>query len=46
MAWSSVVIFDLVGVVMTLVKKIQINRRGGKDLTLTNVLIRDGKNAL
>jgi len=36
-------IFDLVVVVMTLVKTIQINRRSGKDRTLTHVLIRDGE---
>ena len=43
MAWCGVMIFDLIVVVMTLVRTIQINRRSGKDRTLTHVLIRDGK---
>lgn len=42
-AWSTIVIFDLVVVIMTLVKTITINRQSGKDCTLTGILIRDGK---
>lgn len=42
-AWCSVLIFDLIVVVMTLVKTVQINRRSGKEHTLTHVLMRDGK---
>ncbi|KAF9652457.1 hypothetical protein BDM02DRAFT_2748113 [Thelephora ganbajun] len=41
-AWCGVVVFDLVVVIMTLVRTIQINRRSGKDRTLTHILIRDG----
>ena len=43
-AWCAVIIFDLVVVVMTLVRTIQINQRSGKNRTLTHVLIRDGEN--
>lgn len=43
-AWSNIVIFDLVVVVMTLVRTIQINRRSVRDHTLTHLLIRDGEN--
>lgn len=43
MAWSTVMIFDLIVVVMTLIRTIQINRRSGKDHILTRALMRDGK---
>lgn len=42
-AWSTVMIFDLIVVVMTFVRTIKINRRSGKKHTLTQVLMRDGK---
>lgn len=41
-AWSTVMIFDLIVVVMTLVRTIKINRRSGKKHALTRVLMRDG----
>ena len=43
--WCGVMAFDLVVVVMTLVRTIQINKRSGKDRTLTQVLIRDGESS-
>ena len=43
-AWCGVMVFDLVVVVMTLARTIKINKRSGKDRTLTHVLIRDGEN--
>jgi hypothetical protein len=42
-AWSTVMIFDLVVIVMTLVRTIQINRRSGEKRTLKHVLMQDGK---
>ena len=42
-AWSTVMIFDLIVVAMTLVRTIKINRRSGKNRALTCVLMRDGK---
>ena len=42
-AWSNVVLFDFIVVIMTLVKVMQINQRSGKNHTLTHVLIRDGE---
>lgn len=44
-AWSGIVVFDLVVISMTLARTIQINRRSGRDRTLTRILIRDGKGA-
>lgn len=41
-AWSTVMIFDLIVVLMTLVRTIKINR-SGKHHALTRVLMRDGK---
>ncbi|KAF9788461.1 hypothetical protein BJ322DRAFT_635405 [Thelephora terrestris] len=41
-AWSTVMIFDLIVVVMTSVRTIKINRRSGKNHTLPRVLMRDG----
>ena len=43
MAWSNVLVFDLIVVMLTLAKTIKINRSSGGDRTLTHVLIRDGK---
>jgi len=40
--WGSVMIFDLVVIILTLVRTIRIKRRSGKDRSLTHVLIRDG----
>ena len=45
-AWCGPMVFDLIVVVMTLVKTIQIDRMSGRDRTLTHVLIRDGKSVL
>ena len=36
-------IFDLIVIVMTLVKTIRINRRSGGGQTLAHILMRDGK---
>lgn len=44
-AWGGAMTFDLVVVVMTLVKTIKINRRTGGGYALTRVLMRDGKSA-
>lgn len=42
-AWSTVMIFDIIVVVMTFVRTIKINRKSGKKHSLTRVLMRDGK---
>lgn len=41
--WGAVMAFDLIVVVMTLVKIIPINRTSGGSHTLTRLLMRDGK---
>ncbi|KAF9791117.1 hypothetical protein BJ322DRAFT_1039880 [Thelephora terrestris] len=40
--WGSVMVFDFIVVVLTLVRVIYIKRRSGKNNALTHVLIRDG----